>query len=176
MSNACPLQSKSPTTIELLGSSQQTRPQKAWHMVLPDCCTDIIKAALRCERGELAWFSANEDSAPGQARKRCCHTSSFCFFCLGFLGLSLHWKLDFWGLLCFCICKLFSFLVVQRSSPRHMDAGGFGSQTGADPPRRPSESPEKQTVGTMTASHKILTLQALSSSLNSGTTKRGCLG
>ena len=29
--------------------------------------------------------------------------------------------------------------------------------------------PEKQTVGTVTASHKMLTLQALSSSLNVGT-------
>ena len=43
------------------------------------------------------------------------------------------------------------------------------------PRRRPSENPEKQPVGTVTASHKILTLQALSSSLNSGTGKRGCL-
>ena len=53
--------------------------------------------------------------------------------------------------------------------------GGSGSQTAADPPRGPSENPEKQTVGTVTASHKTLTLQALSSSLNAGTAKRGCL-
>ena len=38
---------------------------------------------------------------------------------------------------------------------------------------RPSENPEKQTVGPVTASHKILTLQALLSSLNAGTAKRG---
>ena len=47
-----------------------------------------------------------------------------------------------------------------------MDAEGFGSQTAADPPATPGEPHEKQTVGTVTASHKILTLQALSSSLN----------
>ena len=40
----------------------------------------------------------------------------------------------------------------------------------------PGEPHEKQTVGTVTASHKMLTLQALSSSLNAGTAKRGCLG
>ena len=37
------------------------------------------------------------------------------------------------------------------------------------------ENPEKQTVGTVTASHKILTLQALSRALNAGTVKRGHL-
>ena len=55
--------------------------------------------------------------------------------------------------------------------------GGFGSQTAADPPPPPGDpqrTPEKQTEGTGTASHKILTLQALSSSLNAGTAKRGC--
>ena len=35
---------------------------------------------------------------------------------------------------------------------------------------------EKQTVGTVTASRKMLTLQALSSSLIASTAKRGCLG
>ena len=60
-------------------------------------------------------------------------------------------------------------LTLDRANGR----GGSGSQTAADPPKRPSENPEKQTVGTMTASHKILTLQALSSSLNAGTAKRG---
>ena len=43
--------------------------------------------------------------------------------------------------------------------------GGFGSQTAADPCGDPRRTPEKQTVGTVTASHKMLTLQALSSSL-----------
>ena len=37
-------------------------------------------------------------------------------------------------------------------------------------------APEKQTVGTVTASHKMLTPQALSISLNAGTAKRGSLG
>ena len=46
--------------------------------------------------------------------------------------------------------------------------GGFGSQTAADPLWWPSQSPWKQTVGTVTASHKMLTLQALLSSLNAG--------
>ena len=55
--------------------------------------------------------------------------------------------------------------------------GGFGSQTAPDPPGTPAGEPhEKQTVGTVTASQKILTLQALSSSLNAGTAERGCLG
>ena len=34
----------------------------------------------------------------------------------------------------------------------------------------------KQAAGTVTASHKMPTLQALSSSLNAGTAKGGCLG
>ena len=46
-------------------------------------------------------------------------------------------------------------------------------QTAADPPRRSSENPEKQTVGTVPASHKVLSLEALSSSLNVGTANRG---
>ena len=40
----------------------------------------------------------------------------------------------------------------------------------------PRRNPEKQTVGAATASHKMLTLQALSSSLNTGTAKGSCLG
>ena len=40
----------------------------------------------------------------------------------------------------------------------------------------PAEPPKKQTMGTATVSHKMLTLQALSSSLNASTAKRGCLG
>ena len=53
--------------------------------------------------------------------------------------------------------------------------GGFGSQTASDPSGDPPKVPEKQTVGTVTASHKLLSLQALSSSLNAGTAKRGFL-
>ena len=64
------------------------------------------------------------------------------------------------------------FLDLGRANGR----GGFGSQTAADPPGDPGESSEKQTVGTVTASHRMLALQALSSSLNAGTAKRGCLG
>ena len=44
--------------------------------------------------------------------------------------------------------------------------GGFGSQTAADPSCRPPTAPEKQTLGTVTASHRTLTLQALLSSLS----------
>ena len=55
--------------------------------------------------------------------------------------------------------------------------GGSGSQTAADPPFcNPRKTPEEQTVGSVTTSHKMLTSQTLSSSLNSGTAKRGCLG
>ena len=68
--------------------------------------------------------------------------------------------------------RLFSEdLCLDRANGR----GGFGSQTAADPPAT-LENPEKQTVGTATASHKILTLQALASSLNAGIARRGCLG
>ena len=51
--------------------------------------------------------------------------------------------------------------------------GGFGSQTAADPLATPEKPPEKQTACSVRASHKLLTLQALSSSLNAGTGKRG---
>ena len=51
------------------------------------------------------------------------------------------------------------------------DAEGLGRKLLPTP-----TPPEKQTVGTVTASHKMLTLQALSSSFNAGTAKRGCLG
>ena len=47
--------------------------------------------------------------------------------------------------------------------------GGFGSQTAADARWRPPRNPEKQTVGTVTASHKMLAMQAFSSSLNAST-------
>ena len=57
-----------------------------------------------------------------------------------------------------------------------MDAEGLGGKLLLTPPWRPPTTPEKQTLGTVTASHKILTLQALSSSVNAGTEKRGCLG
>ena len=40
----------------------------------------------------------------------------------------------------------------------------------------PRRAPEKQTLGTVKESRKMLTLQALSSSLNAGASKRGCLG
>ena len=39
------------------------------------------------------------------------------------------------------------------------NSGGFGSQTAADPPGDPRRTHEKQTVGTVTASHTMLTLQ-----------------
>ena len=60
-----------------------------------------------------------------------------------------------------------------------MDAEGLGRKlllTPSGDPRRTAENSEKQTVGTVAASHKMLTLQALSSSFNAGTAKRGCLG
>ena len=54
--------------------------------------------------------------------------------------------------------------------------GGFGSKIAADPFCDPRRTHEKQTVGSVTASQTVLTLQALSSSLNTGAAKRGCLG
>ena len=56
-----------------------------------------------------------------------------------------------------------------------MDAEGLGRKLLLTP-SNPRRAPEKQTAGTVTASHKMLTLQALSSSVNAGNVKRGCLG
>ena len=56
-----------------------------------------------------------------------------------------------------------------------MDAEGLGRRLLLTPFGDPPKVPEKQTVGTVTASHKMLSLQALSSSLNAGTAKRGSL-
>ena len=80
-------------------------------------------------------------------------------------------------------CKR-SFGPRERKAPclyRANGRGGFGSQTAADPSGDPHRTPElkkkeKQTVGTVTAFHNMLTLQALPSSLNAGTAKGGCLG
>ena len=55
-------------------------------------------------------------------------------------------------------------------------AEGLGHKLLLTPSADPHRAPEKQTVGTVTISHKMLPLQALSSSLNAGTAKRGCLG
>ena len=38
-----------------------------------------------------------------------------------------------------------------------MDAEGLGRKPAADTPWRPLKTPEKQTVGTVSASHKMLT-------------------
>ena len=76
----------------------------------------------------------------------------------------------------FSVYVLFSPIRNDPNLHRANGRGGFGSQTAADPPWRPPTTPEKQPPGTVTASHKILPLQALSSSLNAGTEKRGCLG
>ena len=54
-----------------------------------------------------------------------------------------------------------------------MDAEGLGRKLLLTPSGDPSRTPEKQTVGTVTASRKMLTLQALSSSLNTGTARGG---
>ena len=54
-----------------------------------------------------------------------------------------------------------------------MDAEGLGRKLLLTPSGDPRTAPpEKQTVGTVTASHKMLTLQALWSSLNANTAKR----
>ena len=57
-----------------------------------------------------------------------------------------------------------------------MDAEGLDRKLLLTPSGDPRRAPEKQTVGTVTASHKMPTLQALPSSLNAGTAKRGWPG
>ena len=54
-----------------------------------------------------------------------------------------------------------------------MAAEGLGRGLLLTPLGTPPKVPKKQTVGTVTASHKMLTLRALSSSLHAGTAKRG---
>ena len=54
-----------------------------------------------------------------------------------------------------------------------MDAEGLGRKLLLTPSTDPRSASEKQTVSAVTASHKMLTLQALPSSLNAGTAKRG---
>ena len=68
-------------------------------------------------------------------------------------------------------CAVFSF-VLYRANGR----GGVWVTNCCWPPLATRKIPEKQTVGTTTASHKMLTAQALSSALNAGTAERGCLG
>ena len=63
-----------------------------------------------------------------------------------------------------------------RICTEQMDADGLGRKLLLIRPPRPPTTPEKQTLGTLTASHKMLTLQALSSSLHASTAKRGYLG
>ena len=53
-----------------------------------------------------------------------------------------------------------------------MDAEGLGRKLLPATPRKPLKS----RLWVLTASHRMLTLQALSSSLNAGTANRGCLG
>ena len=53
-----------------------------------------------------------------------------------------------------------------------MDMEGLGCKLLLAPSSDPSRTSEKQTVGTVTTSHKMLTPQALSSSQNAGAEKR----
>ena len=62
-----------------------------------------------------------------------------------------------------------------RFYTKQMGAEGLGRKLLLTPSGDPRRTPEELTVGTVTASHKMPTLQALSSSLNAGTAKRGCL-
>ena len=53
-----------------------------------------------------------------------------------------------------------------------MDAEDLGCKLLPTPFGEPRKTPEEQTLGTVTASHKMLTLRSLSSSLNAGTARR----
>ena len=54
-----------------------------------------------------------------------------------------------------------------------MDAEGLGRKLLLTRSSHPCRTPEKQIVGTVTATQKMLSLQALSSSLNAGAAKGG---
>ena len=72
--------------------------------------------------------------------------------------------------------NIFRVASVCLINTKQMDAEGLGRKLLPTPSSDPRRAPEKQTVGTVTASHKMLTLQALSSSLIAGTARGGCLG
>ena len=57
-----------------------------------------------------------------------------------------------------------------------MDTEGLGRKLLLTPSGDPRRAPEKGALGTVTASHQMLTLQARSNSLNARIAKRGCLG
>ena len=73
----------------------------------------------------------------------------------------------------FAICNIFPPTLFKTEQ---MDAEGLGRKLLLTPSGDPRRTPKKQTVGTVTASHKMLTLQALASSLNAGTVRKGSLG
>ena len=66
---------------------------------------------------------------------------------------------------------LFSFVYTEQ-----MDAEGSGRKLLLSPSGDPLRIPSKQTVGTVTISQNMLTLQTLSNSLNAGAAKGVCLG
>ena len=70
---------------------------------------------------------------------------------------------------------MFMCLFSPGISAEQMDAEGLGRKLLLTPLATHNKMPEKQTVGTLPASHKMLTLQALSSSINESTVKRGRL-
>ena len=57
-----------------------------------------------------------------------------------------------------------------------MDAEGLGRKLLLTPSGDPRRGPQKQTGGIVTASHKMLAPQALSTSLNAGTAEMGLPG
>ena len=73
-------------------------------------------------------------------------------------------------------CSLQIVLVGRKIYTEQMDAEGLGRRLLLTPSGDPRTTPGKQTVGTVTASQKMLSLQALSSFLNAGPAKGGCLG
>ena len=66
---------------------------------------------------------------------------------------------------------LLAFLCAEQ-----MDAEDLDRKLLLTPSGDPRRTPENQTVGPVAASRKMLTLQALSSFLNTSTARRSCLG
>ena len=80
--------------------------------------------------------------------------------------MEFHWQAVLRASLPRCFSLSLPVIYTER-----MDAEGLCRKLLLTPPDNPRKTPEMQTLVTVTASHKVLTLQALSHSLNLGRKK-----